>query len=157
MSWQLALRKAEAWAQEEQGAQLRLLAAIEAHEATLSGNDPDAIEASLGKLRTALEGESSRTARRREWLATLGQHWGVDPGTLTLGSVVERAGADGERLARQRIELQAVARKVAAGARRVSLVARTQRSVVGEILGVLTGVDPTSDVESRGSLVHLEA
>jgi len=157
MKWQTWLRKAESWAQEEQGAQLRLLAALREHETTLSGNDPLEIERTLGLVRDAIADENLRANRRAEWLGGLGEAWGVEPLTLTLRSVVERAGADGALLERLRAELEDVTRQVVEGARRVSLIARQQRAVVGEILSCFTGVDPTDEGDMRGALVHLEA
>ncbi|QDU70079.1 hypothetical protein [Engelhardtia mirabilis] len=157
MTWQAWLRKAESWAQEEQGAQLRLLEALREHEASLSGGDPGEIERTLGLIRDAISGENQRARRRREWLGGLGSAWGVEPLTLTLRSVVERAGEAGGLLSRQRTDLEATTRLVVETARRVSLIARQQRAVVGEILTMFTGVDPTVGGDSRGALVHLEA
>lgn len=157
MGWQTNLRQAEAWAQEELGAQLRLLEALRAHSDSLAANDAAAIEQTLEDLRGALCGESRRTARRAEWLRALGAAWGVDPQTLTLRSVAERAGPDGQRLAKLRDDLERTATDVVAAARRIALLARQQRAVVTEILSVLTGVDLTQERDSRGSLVHVEA
>jgi hypothetical protein len=77
----------------------------------------------------------------------------VEPRTWTLRSIVERAGASGERLGRLRGELDRQAREVAAAGRRIAMIARTQRSLLGELLSTLTGADPESPDHASGTLV----
>jgi len=151
------MRKAEAWAQEELGTHLRLRQALVAHEESLVGTDSELIESTLEAVRAAGCDDLPRSRRRAEWLRGLGQAWQVEPSTLTLRSVAERAGDGGARLDDLRAELDSVARQVVDSARRVSLLARQQRAVVGEILSVFTGVDPTSENDTRGTLIHVEA
>jgi hypothetical protein len=153
MSAERWLLKAEAWAQSEQGAQLRLLGRLQAHERALATGDADEIVATLEAVEAELRTESSRARERRAWIESLARCWAVEPRTLTLRSIVERAGASGERLGRLRGELDRQAREVAAAGRRIAMIARTQRSLLGELLSTLTGADPESPDHARGTLV----
>lgn len=157
MSLLTELRRVEAWVQSEHGAQLRLLERLAAHERALGTGDADAIAATLGALEAELVGEPARHRERRAWSASLAKHFGVHPATLTLRSIVARAGADGARLERLRADLERTVREVAAAGRRVAMIARTQRALLGELLSTLTGADPDSPERASGTLVDARA
>ncbi|MHC4892339.1 MAG: hypothetical protein ACYTFV_03040 [Planctomycetota bacterium] len=157
MKLETALAKAEAWAQAEQGAQLVLKQRLEAHERALGGGSPEEIAESLAGVDEALAGERERSRQRRIWTSALAEIWGVEARTLTLGSVVMRAGDLGERLARRRTELEEAVRQTADAGRRVAMIARAQRSVVREVLRTLTGADPESPERASGTLVNAHA
>jgi hypothetical protein len=151
------LRKAEAWAQSELGAQLALSASLESHLAALGRGQATEIETTLAALRGQLGGERLRARQREQWLADLGRLWQVDPRALTVRSVVERAGPEGQRLGRLRGELERTARRVGDLGRRVALIARQQRGIVGELITTLTGADPERPDRCSGTLVDAEA
>ncbi|MEO0651332.1 MAG: hypothetical protein AAFZ65_11715 [Planctomycetota bacterium] len=153
MSLETDLRRAEAWAQNELGAQLRLAEAMRTHEQALGQGDPDEIAASLEQLERELATEKSRLRERRAWTQALAQRFGIDPAGVTLGGVVARAGEQGERLSRLRVDLERAARETAAAGRRIAMIARHQRAVLGEILRTLTGADPESPERASGTLV----
>ncbi|QDU86550.1 hypothetical protein Pla163_37010 [Planctomycetes bacterium Pla163] len=145
------LPRLEAWAQEELGVQQRLEAALIAHEQQLGSGSPEDVEASL----RGLQGLDARgAARRRELdrtLRELAAAWGLAAGTLTLGSVAERFGPDGEGLGRLRVQLRAACEAVQARSRRVALVARQQREIVRLALDTVLG--PQGLDGERGVLV----
>jgi hypothetical protein len=66
---------------------------------------------------------------------------------------VHRAGEEGARLARLRDDLEHSTRQVAAAGRRVAMIARTQRALLGDLLKTLTGADPESPERASGTLV----
>ena len=153
MSLEAELRRAEAWAQNELGAQQRLARAMQAHERALGGGAPEEIAETLAALEAELATEPARLRQRRAWTDALARRFGIEPSRLTLGGVVARVGPEGERLARLRGDLERAARETAAAGRRIAMIARAQRSVLGELLRTLTGADPESPDRASGTLV----
>lgn len=157
MSLASDLRQAEAWAQNELGAQLRLAQAMAAHERALGAGDPDEIATTLTAIDAELASEKARLRERRAWTHSLATRFDIDPERLTLGGVVARVGDDGERLARLRADLERAARETAAAGRRIAMIARQQRSLMGELLRTLTGADPETPDRASGTLVDAQA
>lgn len=151
MTARTLLPRLEAWAQEELGVQQRLAEALAVHERELGCGDADAIAASLA----AIDAVDNRGAARRRELDTvlreLAGAWGLATGTLTLGSVAERFGPDGQRLARLRATLRETCRDVQDRSRRVALIAKQQREVVRLALESVVGREGFDG--QRGSLV----
>jgi len=145
------LPRLESWAQEELGVQQRLAEALAVHERELGSGDADAIAASL----TAIDAVDARGAARRRELDTvlreLAEAWGLATGVLTLGSVAERFGQDGARLARLRTTLRETCTDVQQRSRRVALIARQQREVVRLALETVVGREGFEG--QRGSMV----
>lgn len=151
MTARALLPRLEAWAQEEIGVQQRLETALIAHEKQLGAGSPEEVESSLRGLQ-ALDGRGA--ARRRELdrtLRELAAAWGLATGTLTLGSVAERFGKDGERLGRLRVQLRKACESVQARSRRIALIARQQREIVRLALDTVLG--PEGLDGERGVLV----
>lgn len=145
------LSRLEAWAQEELGVQQRLAVALTEHERVLGSGSPDEIEASIA----ALDASDPRgSARRRELdtvLRSLARVWGLAGSTLTLGSVAERFGPQGDRLTRIRTNLRDACREVQERSRRITLVAKHQRDIVHLALESVVGREGFDG--TRGSLV----
>ena len=151
------LRQLEAYVQEEIGAQGRTLALLGAQEDALRSRDPHKITSSTQQLERELSSAPRRAQRRQELLAAFARAWDLAPCTLTLSSVVDRAGEEGERLARQRNELRAVTANVARQSRRVAAIARYHESFATDVLQVLIAVDGGAPFEAGGVLVDAEA
>ena len=152
------LRKLESWAVEELNAQRRTLERLQQHGAALRDGDPAALEARGREM----EGEGAagieRAARRTALLRLLGSQWGVDPKSLTLASVAERCGRDGERLARLRTDLRRAAAATARAVRANTRAARAHQRAWSEILGELLSLGPgQADLPAGGQLVDAEA
>jgi hypothetical protein len=152
------LRKLESWAIEELGAQRRTLERLQQQHAALRDGDPTALEARGREI----DGESAagieRAARRSALLRLLGVQWGVDPKSLTLASVAERCGREGERLARLRSDLRRAAAATARALRGNVRAARAHQRAWGEILsGLLSSASSASDLHAGGQLVDAEA
>jgi len=162
---QVILRKLESWAVEELNAQRRTLERLQQHGAALRNGDPAALEA-CGR---EVEGEGAagieRASRRAALLRLLGSLWSVDPKSLTLASIAERCGRDGERLARLRADLRRAAAATARAVRANLRAARAHQRAWSEILGELLSLGPgqlglgtdQADAPAGGQLVDAEA
>lgn len=151
------LRQLEAHVQEEIGAQSRVLAALEAQGEALRSHESARIVTATAALDSEIAAQARRTERRNELLASLATAWGLPAGTLTLGSIVQRVGDEGRRLARQRDELAETVGNVARQSRRNGLVARLHQRVTSEVLqAVLVESGSEAVLAEGGALVDAE-
>jgi len=151
------LRQLEAHVQEEIGAQSRVLAALEALREALRSHESARIVTATAALDSEIAAQARRTERRNELLASLATAWGLPAGTLTLGSIVQRVGDEGRRLARQRDELAETVGNVARQSRRNGLVARLHQRVTSEVLqAVLVESGSEAVLAEGGALVDAE-
>ena len=151
------LRQLEAHVQEEIGAQSRVLAALEAQGEALRSHESARIVAATSTLDAEIMAQARRTERRNELLSALAAAWSLPTGTLTLGSIVQRVGDEGRRLARQREELAATVGNVARQSRRNGLVARLHQRVTSEVLqAVLVESGDNAVLAEGGALVDAE-
>ena len=151
------LRQLEAHVQEEIGAQSRVLAALEAQGEALRSHESARIVAATSTLDAEIMAQARRTERRTELLSALAAAWSLPTGTLTLGSIVQRVGDEGRRLARQREELAATVGNVARQSRRNGLVARLHQRVTSEVLqAVLVESGDNAVLAEGGALVDAE-
>jgi hypothetical protein len=151
------LRQLEAYIQEEIGAQQRLLALLGSQERALVAGVPAEIAAATQKLERELHALPQRARRRSELLDALAKTWNVAPRALTLASVIERVGDDGDRLRRQRSELRNCAGQVARATRRNAFNARAQERVNGEMLQAVLAAGSNAPLATSGALVDAEA
>ena len=151
------LRQLEACVQEEHGAQARVLSRLKAQGVALQAGRPDEIATATRALEGELAGLAARTERRCALLRRLASSWGVSAGALTLASIAERAGPEGERLQRMRAGLRRVLAEVARQTRRNAQTAklhqRTWNDLFEDVLGELVG----SEAPAGGRLVDAEA
>ena len=151
------LRQLEAHVQEEIGAQSRVLAALEAQGEALRSHESARIVAATSTLDAEIMAQARRTERRNELLSALAAAWSLPTGTLTIGSIVQRVGDEGRRLARQREELAATVGNVARQSRRNGLVARLHQRVTSEVLqAVLVESGDNAVLAEGGALVDAE-
>ena len=157
MSIQGWLRRAEAWAQSELGAQKRLKALLTEQERATIENDTEALTTSTEQIERELAGEPGRARARREFAEALGAAWGIDHRALTLRSISERAGDEGQRLSGMREDLEATAREVSLSGRRLAALARLHRGVYAQVIQVLAGPGADGADSEDGLLVRAEA
>jgi hypothetical protein len=134
-----------------------MLTLLAAQEHALVSGVSEQIVAATRELEREQRSVPQRAMRRDEVLAALAARWNVAPRTLSLASVVERAGDDGERLGRQRAELRELVAKVARLTRRNAFNARVQESVNAEILQTVLNLSGVESVAAGGALVDAEA
>jgi len=152
------LRRLESWAIEELGAQRRTLERLQQQAAALSDGDPSSLEARGREIESESAACLERATRRSTLLRALGALWGVDPKSLTLGSIAERCGRDGERLARLRSDLRRAAAATARASRGNVRAARSHQRAWSEILGgLLNAAAPSGELLGGGQLVDAEA
>ncbi len=151
------LRQLEACLQEELGAQSRWLSLLEAQERALLSHERETILATSTALQAEFSGAAGRTRRRDELVARLASSWNVAPASLTLASIVERAGADGERLRRQRADLERLSGRVQKLARRTGSAARLHSRLSSDIVRACLASSGGADVDAGGAMVNAEA
>ncbi|HVS10758.1 MAG TPA: hypothetical protein VMS76_12875 [Planctomycetota bacterium] len=151
------LRQLEALVQEEIAAQQRQLACLEAQARAVAAGAPAEILERTRALEVELRSGAPRAQRRGLLLRQLGGLWNVSPAALTLSSIVERAGAQGERLGRQRTEMRQNAGRVARLARRVTSAAALHQRLNAEILEELLGGEGGARLACAGALLDAEA
>jgi len=151
------LRQLEAYVQEELGAQGRLTGLLEAQERALLSHEREQLEAASTALQAEFIGAASRAKRRDELVGQLAKSWNVAASALSLSSIVRRFGADGERLRRQRVELERAVKRVQKLARRTASAARMHSRLSNEIVRACLSAADGVDVHEGGSLVNAEA
>jgi hypothetical protein len=159
------LRQLEAYVQEEIGGQSRLLALLETQEAALRGRNQGELASATRALDSEIESALRRGQRRREIVAVLASQWGIAESALTLSSIVRRTGDEGDRLSRQKDELERVSREVQGLARRAGVAARFQQRLESELLQAVlspAGASPLGGplggaLHEGGALVDAEA
>jgi hypothetical protein len=151
------LRKLEACLVEELGAQRRVLARLEAQQAALRAGDPAALDARGREIEADVDSSLQRAQVRAALLRLLAAEWRVDSRTLTLGSIAERAGGEGQRLQRLRGDLRRASAATARALRRNARAARAHQRAWGEVLEGVLSAAVEGDPGAGGRLVDAEA
>jgi len=151
------LRQLEAYVQEEIGAQGRIHTLLEAQSAALSSGVPARISESTRALDAETESAQRRGARRATLIAGLAQAWGLAASSLTLSSIVARTADEGERLARQRLELERAVLRVRKLTRRNNTIARFHQRLSADLLQAVLAPENDARVTDGGTLVDAEA
>lgn len=158
MNWLAELRQVEAWVQREVQAEERLTAALRAHRDELASATATAIQAGAESLSELARGREGRLSELGQLFERIGRAVGVRGSTLSLGSLVERAGADGERLARLRGELLRAHQAGRKALLDALAIGRAQGQVLRAVLVELLGVDPLTEPErAAGRFVEVRA
>ncbi len=149
----------EANAREELAAQDRFMTLLDEQErAIVSGRAEGVVQSSK-----SIEAESAQAARRaasrQQILKGISNAWQVPVTAMTLGSIAERAGAHGQRLADLRSELRSKTSDVIRKNRQVSAVARLHHHVIREVIGTIFSDDGSGflDENASGNLIDAEA
>ncbi|MCB9916268.1 MAG: flagellar export chaperone FlgN [Planctomycetes bacterium] len=157
MNAQSVLNHLAANVREELAAKRAALALIEAQEGAVARCDMDAFEAGLERMRVHLEGDRRREQKRQRLIEQLAAAWQVAPGTLTLGSIAIRFGAQGDELRGLRGELRQVVADVARRNRRLSALLGMHRRLNRDVLKVVLGAEGGAEPTQAGSLVDARA
>ena len=80
---------------EEVASHEKIVELLTVHEGSIRNPAGEAFQAATLELEVELKRSAGRTARRERALAELAAELGVAPGVATIGSMVERLGADG--------------------------------------------------------------
>ena len=129
----------EVWLNDEITGKRRLVAALEAQERSLVDSKSEDITRATAVVARELEIEIERSRRREAIFARLGSIWNVAAGTLTLGSIADRAGASGARLDELREVLRTQVAEVLRRNRRIARLVHVHKSIVEETITALIG------------------
>ena len=146
-----------AWAREELEAQQATLDVLERQEQAVRERDLDGVEMTSIAFERLTARAQSRTKRRGQLLRLLADVWQVPVGALTLGSVAERLGPNGQELAGLRQELRDGAAEVLRRNRQVGALVATFRRVAGEVVELLLTDEDGTSLTTGGALVDAEA
>jgi hypothetical protein len=146
----VALRELEAWCQEELAAKQREERWLAELERALIGEESELVVARVEQLERSRRECAEREPRMQRARRALAAHLGLPVEACTLGSLAERSGDDGARLAKLRGELRAHVQRVSSRTKRVGTLARQQRRFLSEVLVELFGVDPGDSLTAGG-------
>lgn len=146
----------EAILREELAGQADLLALLRRQEAAVVARTSGELSEVTGCLEAALHDCATRRARREGVLRKLAEQLGVAPSALTLRSLAERLGADGQRLTALRDELRDVTSRVVRQNRRVAAVLGLHRRINQEVLQLFLAEDDSNPLDRAGALVDAE-
>lgn len=141
--------QAEAWVQEEIGAQRQLLDSLARTEVAARAGDAAALERGGRELSGLVALAGPRAARRRALLGKLSTELRLAPGELRLSRLVEQLGGEhgnGQRLAGLRAELRAVVAAVVRTGRRLTAMARYHGGLLEDVCQL---VSPRTDEVGR--------
>lgn len=158
MKLEQALVHLAAWAQEELGAQRRMVTLLEQQERAAEENDTPALAEVTERVSAELSKEAVRAARRSKLFDAFGRFWSVPGSVLSLTSIADRAektGASVSGLLRLRDDLREVAAQVNESGRRLAQLARAHREMLEDLIGMLAG--PCDGTLEGGSLLTVEA
>ena len=147
---------AEAWLQEELGAQRAILAVLARIEAAACAAASADLTSSGRELERLLTGAGARDGRRAALLARLGAALGGPAEGLTMTRLCARLGAQGidtTRLEPMCAELREAARSVLQASRRMAALAQYHRGFFEELCRLLQVGSPSSE----GHLVDARA
>ncbi|MBK7642608.1 MAG: flagellar export chaperone FlgN [Planctomycetes bacterium] len=150
------LNSLQAWAQEELAGQRRMHVLIERQESRLCANDPDGLLLATQALEPELEAQAERVVKRQRLFAAAARHWKVDPGALSLTSIVERC-APQPGLAKLRDELRVSTTELLRRNRRFSALASSHRRFIEELVNALIESGDPKSTRRGGTLVDAEA
>lgn len=146
----VALRELEAWCQEELASKQREERWLADLERALIAEDGEQVVSLVEHLETSRQACAGREPRMDQARRALAAHLELPVDACTLGSLAERCGAEGERLAGLRGDLRAQVQRVSLRTKRVGTLARQQRRFLSEVLVELFGVDPGDSLGAGG-------
>ena len=153
----LLLRHLRTQVNEELEAQRRLLALLETQQSAIAAaQSPEIVAAGLA-VEAELGSAGTRARHRDVLLEGFANLWGLEPGSLTFSSVIERAGAEAEDLVSVRNDLRTITSEVTRKARNIRTLASAHQRLTMEILEVLFASESDGSVAAGGVLVDAEA
>lgn len=133
------LGRLEAWVQEEAGAQMRLLELLRRQRAALCASRRDGVEKAALAVEATMAERDARDRRRDDLIGAFARHFDVDPAALTVGSIAERLGDNGVRLAQMRAQLRTKTIEVQREGRIVAVLVRQNRALLREVIECVVG------------------
>ena len=135
------LNRIEALVREELDSQRQLLELLDVQQKAVVARTSDALEVCTQRVEELLASSAARRQRRETLVRRMAQTLGLAPSALTLGSLAERAGQDGERLGALRQELRSVVAEVVRANRRLSAAVAVHRKINSQVIELTLGDD----------------
>jgi hypothetical protein len=155
MSLQTLSTALEALIADEIAGKQRLESTLDRQELAIVAARSDDLDVATRAVELELEREMDRARRRDAIFSRMAAHWGISARTLTLASIVERLGPQGDGIARMRVDLRARIAAVLRKNRRVARLVSVQSTLVNDTVAALIGVagpdqEPGALFEARG-------
>jgi len=140
----------------ELSGQAALLELLRRQEAAVISRTPEPLAEVTECIERELASAAAHRLEREPVMQRLAGLLGVAPTALTLGSLIERLGEDGQRLQPLRDELRDMTAKVVRHNRRVAALVGLHRRLNQEVLEHLLAQDDSNPLERSGALVDAE-
>jgi len=144
------------WARDELASQGRLAALLVLQEEAAVAHDVQQVEEQTAALKSELGRAPRRAERRGTVIRALAAHWNVPASQLTLTSIAERLGTEGEPLLQVRSDLREMAAQVARRGRRLARLLSVHRQLARETIELLLTDEQGNPLEDEGILVDAE-
>lgn len=145
-----------AWARDELASQERLAALLEAQEQATVAHDVRIVEEHTASIQAELGGAAGRAKRRETVVGALAAHWNVAATVLTLTSIAERLGPQGDVILEVRGDLRDTAARVARQVRRLGRLLSVHRQLARETIEILLTDEQGNPLHDAGTLVDAE-
>ena len=144
------------WARDEVAGQRRLLATLELQEEATIAHDVGRVDEHTAAIQAELGRAPGRAERRETLVQALAAHWNVPASVLTLTSIAERLGPEGESLLQVRSDLRDIAARVARQGRRLGRLLSVHRQLARETIEILLTDEQGNPLHDEGTLVDAE-
>jgi hypothetical protein len=144
------------WARDELASQGRLSALLELQELAAVAHDVEQVKEHTAALQAELGRAPRRAERRGTVIQALASHWNVSAGQLTLTSIAERLGPEGDPLRQVRSDLRDMAARVARQVRRLGRLLSVHRQLARETIEILLTDEKGNPLHDEGTLVDAE-
>ena len=151
------LNQLAGYVQEEIATRRRTLGLLEEQEAAIQANDSAAMAEAVKRLERDMSTNSDRSRRRSKILAALSAEWGVSADLLSLGSIIERGGAQATHLVPLRAELRSVTAEVVRKNRLLGALIGMHRRVIRDVIECVLDDDQGAALSGAGTLIDAEA
>ena len=145
------------YVQEEISTRRRTLGLLEEQEAAIRANDSAAMAEAVKRLERDMTTNADRSRRRGKILEALSAEWGVPADLLSLGSIIERGGAQAAHLAPLRAELRTVTAEVVRKNRLLGALIGMHRRVIRDVIECVLDDDRGAALNGAGTLIDAEA
>ena len=144
------------WARDELASQGRIAALLARQEEAAVAHDVRRVEEATAAIQAELGRAPRRAERRGTVIQALATRWKVPAGQLTLTSIAERLGPEGQPLLQVRTDLRDMAAQLARQGRRLGRLLSVHRQLARETIEILLTDEHGNPLHDEGTLVDAE-
>ncbi len=144
------------WARDELASQERLSTILQLQEEATVAHDVTRVDEQTAAIQEELKRAPGRAQRRERLVRALATHWNVPASVLTLTSIAERLGPEGEAILQVRSDLRDSAARVAREGRRLGRLLAVHRQLARETIEILLTDEHGNPLHDEGTLVDAE-